>query len=147
MSGRQQYAALPFVTTVDSIEICLITSKETGRWIIPKGWPKKGMAPHELAALEAFEEAGLKGSPDPRAIGCFHYSKRLDDGSEVECEVSVFPMLVEYQAINWPEQEQRTAIWVHLEEAVRLVNDIELSHLLRRFGPKSPPSKSATEVD
>ena len=144
MSGRQQYAALPFVKLADGIDVCLITSKETGRWIIPKGWPKKGMAPHELAALEAFEEAGLKGSSDPTAIGCFHYSKRLDDGSKVECEVSVFPMLVEYQAINWPEQQQRTAVWVRLEEAARLVNDQELSNLLCRFEPKTLPSKTST---
>ncbi len=144
MSGRQQYAALPFVKLADGIDVCLITSKETGRWIIPKGWPKKGLAPHELAALEAFEEAGLKGSPDPNAIGCFHYSKRLDDGSEVECEVSVFAMLVEYQAINWPEQQQRTAVWVRLEEAARLVNDKELSNLLCRFEPETPPSETTT---
>lgn len=144
MSGRKQYAALPFIILVDSIEVCLITSKESGRWIIPKGWPKKGMAPHELAALEAFEEAGLKGSADSRSIGCFHYVKRLDDGSEVECEVSVYPMLVEYQAINWPEQDQRTATWVQLKEAAKLVAEEQLSNLLRRFNPKLLASKKTT---
>jgi 8-oxo-dGTP pyrophosphatase MutT (NUDIX family) len=144
MSCRKQYAALPFIFSVDSIEVCLITSRETARWIIPKGWPQKGLAPHELAALEAFEEAGLKGRTETIAVGRFHYVKHLDDGSEVECDVRVYPMLVEYQAINWPEQDQRTSIWVELDRAVELVDEEELSILLSRFNPKiSPQSKTA----
>lgn len=147
MSCRKQYAALPFIFSMDSIEVCLITSKETARWIIPKGWPQKGLAPHELAALEAFEEAGLKGRTETMEVGHFHYVKRLDDGSEVECDVRVYPMLVEYQAINWPQQDQRTSIWVELEKAVELVDEEELSSLLSRFSPKISLQHKTTDAE
>lgn len=141
---KQQYAALPFIVSANGTEVCLITSRETGRWIIPKGWPKKGMAPHDLAALEAFEEAGLRGRVDPGPIGRFHYVKRLDNGSEVNCEVSVYPLLVESQAVTWPEQGQRNSTWVQLEDAAKLVDDEELSSLLRRFDPKDSLSEEST---
>ena len=61
MKPPRQYAALPFIYLDEQVEVCLITSRTTGRWIIPKGWPQDGLAPHELAAVEAYEEAGLKG--------------------------------------------------------------------------------------
>jgi 8-oxo-dGTP pyrophosphatase MutT (NUDIX family) len=133
MECRKQYAALPYVVSRDGIKLCLITSRRTGRWIIPKGWPHKGMAPHELAAQEAFEEAGLKGSIDTRPIGSFCYMKQLSDGSEIECDVSVYPMLVNYQAIIWPEHKQRTIMWVKPRETVELVDDEMLAEILRSF--------------
>lgn len=141
MVYRKQYAALPYVVSRDGIELCLITSRSTGRWLIPKGWPQKGMAPHKLAALEAFEEAGLKGTIDPRPIGSFRYMKQLGDGSEIECDVSVYPMLVDYQAINWPEQEQRTIIWVKPQETVKLVDNEKLADILREFTYECSPTK------
>lgn len=142
MGCKKQYAALPFIVSRDGLEVCLITSRGTGRWLIPKGWPKKGMAPHELADLEAFEEAGLVGRSDTTPIGSFHYAKQLNDKSEIECDVSVYPMLVNYQAINWPEQEQRTVMWVKLQQALVLVDDEELSDLLRHFTPRSSLSET-----
>lgn len=137
MTIRKQFAALPYIQLAKKIEVCLITSRETGRWIIPKGWPSKNLAPHELAELEAFEEAGLKGRADPRAFGKYHYRKRLNDGSDIDCDVAVYPMLVEYQAMSWPEQDQRQAVWAKRKKAARLVDDQELSILLRRFKPES----------
>lgn len=142
MGCRKQYAALPYVVSRDGIELCLITSRGTGRWLIPKGWPQKGMAPHALAALEAFEEAGLKGQIDPRPIGSFRYMKRLDDGSEIECDVSVYPMLVDYQAIIWPEHEQRTIMWVKPQQIIDFLDDEKLSHLVRKFARGSSLSRT-----
>jgi 8-oxo-dGTP pyrophosphatase MutT (NUDIX family) len=133
MNCRKQFAALPYIYSVDRVEVCLITSRETARWVIPKGWPQKDLAPHELAALEAFEEAGLKGRTDATEVGRFRYQKRLDDGSDVECDVRVYPMLVDFQAIDWPEKGQRSAIWVGLNRARELVDCKELSDLLGRF--------------
>ncbi|MGB7933229.1 MAG: NUDIX hydrolase [Gammaproteobacteria bacterium] len=144
MSCSKQFAALPYIYSVDRVEVCLITSRETARWVIPKGWPQEGLAPHELAALEAFEEAGLRGSTEATEVGRFRYQKRLEDGSDVECDVSVYPMLVDYQAIDWPEKGQRSAIWVEPKRAKRLVDCKELSDLLGRFNPSfSWPRKLA----
>jgi len=135
MIRKRQYAALPFVKVRHGIKICLITSRETGRWIIPKGWPQRGLRPHKLAALEAYEEAGLKGQTARDAIGSFSYIKIMDDGSEAECDVTVYPMLVEEQAESWPEQSERKVNWVKLKKAIRMVDDEGLSELLRNFTP------------
>jgi 8-oxo-dGTP pyrophosphatase MutT (NUDIX family) len=86
-----QYAALPYRRRADStIEVMLITSRETGRWVIPKGWPKQRLRPPDLAAREAMEEAGLAGRIGDRSIGFYHYKKRLADGSAVPCAVETF---------------------------------------------------------
>src|SRR5437763_11705497 len=67
-------------------------SGETRRWIIPKGWPKRGKSPHRSEAREAFEEAGIVGAVGRRPVGSFSYEKRLKNGRSVECEVRVFPL-------------------------------------------------------
>jgi 8-oxo-dGTP pyrophosphatase MutT (NUDIX family) len=80
---RVQYAALPYRRDGGSLmEVLLITSRDTGRWIIPKGWPLKGKAPHKAAAREAREEAGLVGKIHRRPIGSFSYEKRLKGGKD-----------------------------------------------------------------
>ena len=141
MSSRKQYAALPFVCLADRVEVCLITSLATGRWIIPKGWPQEGLAPHELAALEAYEEAGLKGSIGIESIGRFRYLKQLEDGSSVRCDVGVYPMQVDHQMLDWPERAQRNLLWVKLKKAAKLVDEPELSSILRSFDPLASPLK------
>src|SRR5947209_19969955 len=88
---RTQFAALPFqIGANGQPEIMLLTSRETHRWVIPKGWPMKGRKPAEVAMREAYEEAGLIGRiVSKRPIGNFHYLKRLPKG-EVLCQVRVF---------------------------------------------------------
>src|SRR5262245_32596723 len=72
------YAALPFRLRSDgAIEVMLITSRDTGRWLIPKGWPAAGLSPQDSAAIEAREESGLVGRIGDHAIGCYQYDKRL----------------------------------------------------------------------
>src|SRR5437764_8533599 len=92
---RIQFAALPYrIGKSGNPEIMLLTSRETRRWVIPKGWPIKGMKPGEVAAREAFEEAGLIGSISGKhPVGVFHYEKRLPD-QQLLCEVHVFPLKV-----------------------------------------------------
>lgn len=129
-----QYAALPFrLSGNDAIEIMLITSRDTRRWVIPKGWPMKGLKPHETAACEAFEEAGLIGRIMKRAIGSFQYQKRLKEGRSVICEVEVFPLEVKQQRETWPEQHQRDGRWFSLPDAAALVEELDLSKTLLKL--------------
>src|SRR5215218_7543079 len=75
---RQQYAALPLAIGHDGQQqVLLVTSRETGRWIIPKGWAEKGIKAHVLAAREAYEEAGLRGDIGHEPIGRYRYTKWL----------------------------------------------------------------------
>lgn len=142
-SRKRQYAALPYVIKGRQVELCLITSRDSGRWIIPKGWPQKGLAPRELAALEAFEEAGLIGKIGKTPIGHFRYAKRIDDGAKVRCEVDVYPLLVESQAIDWPEKAQRKAAWVKPRKAAKLIQEEELRDIILAFEPSAARRRKA----
>ena len=134
---RVQYAALPYRLSGKSrTEVMLVTSRETQRWIIPKGWPQKGKAPHNSAAREAFEEAGVVGAVGKRAVGSFPYQKRLKNGDVTVCEVHVFPMRVRRQRKQWPEKEQRDVKWLSIKQAAETVQEPMLSEIIRRLGHK-----------
>src|SRR5438477_2897542 len=103
---RVQYGALPYRLSGGSRpQFMLITSRENRRWVIPKGWPKKGKSPQSSAAREAFEEAGVRGAVAKRAVGSFSYEKRLKSGAVVLCDVHVFPLEVRRQSKQWPEKQ------------------------------------------
>ena len=101
----------------------LVTSRETRRWVIPKGNPEKGLEPHELAAKEAYEEAGLVGEVSPEPVGRYRYLKRLRGEKSVPIEVTVFPLAVERQLDDWPEKGQRETRWFTPAEAATLVEE------------------------
>jgi 8-oxo-dGTP pyrophosphatase MutT (NUDIX family) len=131
-STQQQYAALPWRRRTDAaIEIMLLTSRDTGRWVIPKGWPAPGLSPAQSAAREAREEGGLVGQLGEHSIGRYHYDKRLSDGSTVLCAVEVFPMEVDRQLKSWPERKERRTQWFALQEAAAAVDEPELADLIR----------------
>src|SRR5437868_11388014 len=102
----RQVAALPFRHQDGRAEVLLVTSRETRRWVIPKGWPMKGRKPHASAAREALEEAGLIGKVGKTPIGTYRYDKRLKGGEATPCAVEVFPLEVKSQRKHWPEQKQ-----------------------------------------
>jgi 8-oxo-dGTP pyrophosphatase MutT (NUDIX family) len=132
---RVQYAALPYrFNEVDGLEILLVTTRRTKRWIIPKGWATKGVKPPESAAREAYEEAGVRGKIGKKSVGVFTYKKLLDEeGITVPCEVKVFPLLVKRQSKIYPEIEQRLTRWLEPERAISLVKEMELKALLLAF--------------
>ena len=108
-----------------------MTSRETKRWIIPKGWPMKGKAPHQAAAREAFQEAGLVGSVRRRPIGTYDYEKRLKSGAFVQCHVEVFPFEVAKQRRRWPEFAQRSTEWFPASQAAAAVAEPSLSAMIQ----------------
>jgi 8-oxo-dGTP pyrophosphatase MutT (NUDIX family) len=116
------------------VEVMLVTSRETRRWVLPKGWPMKGKKPHRAAEREAYEEAGLVGQISKDPIGAYSYDKRLRTGSSVPCEVAVFPLKVAAQREQWPEKKQRQTRWFTLTEAAEAVEEDGLRQLLCGFG-------------
>jgi 8-oxo-dGTP pyrophosphatase MutT (NUDIX family) len=137
-SSRQvQYAALPYRANGKSqLEIMLVTSRGTRRWIIPKGWPKRGMAPHHTAAKEAFEEAGVVGKVKKRPIGSYPYDKIMDKGDKASCRVRVFALRVTRQYKHWPEKHQRKIEWYPPAEALRFVREPHLRRIIRKFAKR-----------
>lgn len=133
---RAQFAALPWRRgSAGEVQVLLITSRETRRWVIPKGWPIKGKSSAKSAAREAFEEAGVTGKIRKRPMGAYAYDKRLKSGRLQHVRVAVFPLEVEREAETWPEAGQREKLWAPLTEAAKLVEEPELMVLLATFRP------------
>jgi 8-oxo-dGTP pyrophosphatase MutT (NUDIX family) len=131
---RIQYAALPYrAKSKSELEVMLITSRDTRQWIIPKGWPKHGLSPHDTAAEEAFEEAGVAGKITERPIGSYSYIKVMKQGGTTRCSVRVFALRVTRQHKKWPEKRERTIKWYGLEDAVRFVREPYLRRVIRNF--------------
>ncbi len=141
---RQQYAALCYRMKKKQAqpEVLIATSRDTGRWVIPKGWPMSGKKAHQVAEREAYEEVGVKGRVDKTPLGSFHYRKTLDSGLKVLVRVQVHALEVEDCLKNFPEKGSRVLEWVSPEEAARRVNELELKTLLNAFGAKFPPAVS-----
>jgi 8-oxo-dGTP pyrophosphatase MutT (NUDIX family) len=116
----KQFAALPFRTREDDLEILLITTRKKGCWSVPKGWPIKRTAPHETAVREAYEEAGVRGEIGEKHIGRFR-KRRLKKKQSVLCEVQIFPLEVTHQQNDWPEKRERNRMWVAPRRAAKLV--------------------------
>lgn len=136
---RVQYGALPYrFTPMAALEILVVTTRQSRRWIVPKGWPIKRLAASKAAAREAFEEAGVRGKIGARAIGNFRYRKAADEsGAEADCEVKVFPLLVKRQSATWPEFGQRVVQWVDPEKAISLIREPELKSMVEKFAKRA----------
>ncbi len=131
-----QYAALCYrLRGKDLHEVLLITSRDTGRWIIPKGWPMKGRSGAECALREAFEEAGVEGCPSPAPVGVYSYDKILPNGVQ-PCIVTVYPVEVTQISKDFPEKGQRARKWFKPKKAADKVDEPELRSLLETFDPR-----------
>ena len=129
----KQYAALPVMDSGGTLQVLLVTSRSTGRWIIPKGHPEKGMTPGDVAKLEALEEGGVGGTISDKSLGRYRSTKRLGSGKVVPCEVTVFRLQVSDHLSDWKEDQQRRRLWVPLAQASKIVEDGELTEFMQRL--------------
>ena len=132
-----QYAALPYRFEDGELRILLVTSRQTARWTVPKGWPMKRLSASGAAEREALEEAGVTGTIKDKPVGSYRYSKRLRDGVAVRCTVHVYPLQVSEERAQWPEMSQRVRQWCTREEASARVEEPELKALLLTFSPNA----------
>jgi 8-oxo-dGTP pyrophosphatase MutT (NUDIX family) len=134
--GSVQFAALPWRRLGDGdVKVLLITSRETRRWVIPKGWPMAGLSPVQAAAQEAYEEAGVVGDHSPEPIGAYRYHKRLPHGVAQPVQVLVFAVEVLVEQLAFPEHGQRDKLWTSPAEAAERVDEPELKILIGAFKP------------
>lgn len=133
--ARVQYGALCWREGNEGIEVLLITSRNTGRWVIPKGWPMPGLAPEAAAAQEAWEEAGVSGEVSPLRVGQFGYRKVLAADASVPCAVAVYGVKVSRLADTFPEAKERSRKWFPLTVAAGLVDEPDLGKIIAGFTP------------
>lgn len=118
----KQVAALPWRIAADGeLEVMLVTSRISQRWLLPKGWPMHGKSNSKSAQQEAFEEAGIEGAISKTRVGKFAYRKIADDGSSEPCTVSVFAFKVARELPDWPERNQRQRRWFTVDAAAAVV--------------------------
>ena len=129
-----QYAALPYRLRGGRLWILLISSRRTRRWIVPKGWPIAGRKPHEAAAVEAHEEAGIVGEIADQPLGSYRYMKEQKPGQFQAVQVLVFPLAVEAQEETFKEAGQRVTTWFRYRHAASLVAEPSLKRLILDFG-------------
>lgn len=117
------------------MRVLLVTSRQTRRWVIPKGNSAAGLTAHAAAALEAEEEAGIRGLVCPVPLGSYRYRKRRNNGASLMVDVDVFPLAVSAELASWKEQAERERRWFTLAEAADAVDEPDLGDLIRSFGP------------
>jgi 8-oxo-dGTP pyrophosphatase MutT (NUDIX family) len=129
----RQAGIIPFRNGAEGLQVLLITSRGTGRWVIPKGGIEKGLTAIKAAEHEAYEEAGVKGAISSVPLGVFSYSKRLRNGAFRPATVEVYAMRVEKELRKWPERAERRLKWMPVAEAVRLVQEQGMAILLLKL--------------
>jgi 8-oxo-dGTP pyrophosphatase MutT (NUDIX family) len=128
-----QVAALPWRKGEQGVEILLVTTRTTKRWLIPKGWSMYGKADHEAAAIEAYEEAGVRGIADAMPVGRYGYLKLLKSGKPRHLNVQVFAIAVDDVLDDWPEKSERERQWVSPQQALALIGEVELLPVIAAF--------------
>lgn len=135
-SLARQYGVIPWrASNTTGLEVLLITSRISRKWLIPKGWLIDGLDPVGSACREAYEEAGVEGKARETPVGAYDYVKIAANGAEVPCRVTVFALAVERLCESWPEATQRTREWFALAEAPALVAEPGLRELLAGLDP------------
>ena len=132
---RRQVAALPWRRGAGGIEIPLVTSRETRRWVTPKGGRIAGRTDARSAALEALEEAGVEGVITEAPIGTFRYLKVLKRRAPRWCVVALHALEVRVEHPVWHEQAERERAWMSVEQAAACVSEPDLAEIIRTYEP------------
>lgn len=134
----EQVAALPWRVDKDGkLRILLVTSRTNGKWMLPKGWLMDGRAPHEAAAIEAQEEAGVVGQANHVPIGTFHYIKLFNDGGSAPAQATVFPVKVTSELKKWDEKKERSRRWMRPKEASKRAFEPDLKRFLSELSDEA----------
>ena len=139
---RTQFAALCYRVRKDKVQVLVVTSRRTKRWIMPKGWPMEGRTPGGSALQEAWEEAGVRGEVSGGCLGVYSYLK--DD--EITCLTMLYPVKVRSLSGDYPEKGQRRRRWVSRKKAARLVQEEDLGRLILGFDPRGAKRAKAGEA-
>ena len=132
---RTQFAALCFKVEGKKLKFLLVTSRGSGRWMLPKGWPIDGLTPTQIASREAFEEAGVEGTPLDICIGHYNYRKDIGGKGMLPCIAAVYPVRVKGLSEKFPEHGERRRMWFKPRDAADTVEEAALKHIIGNFDP------------
>ncbi len=135
---RTQFAALCYRVEAGKLQVCIVTSRRSKRWILPKGWPMHKETPADAAATEAWEEAGLTGRAIDRCLGVYAYVKTMSE-TLAPVVVMVYPLEVYEEHAKWPERKQRKRKWLSPKKAAKRLAEPELRRIVAQFDSKTLP--------
>ncbi len=138
-----QVAALCWRLRAGAVQVLMITSRGTGRWIVPKGWHIDGLDGATSALTEAWEEAGVRGTVAPDPVGIYAYTKLLEDGTAQPILATLYAVKVRALMKSFPEMAERRRKWMSPRKAAQRVAEAELAALLTDFKPGVPTGKRA----
>ena len=144
--SKTRFAALPFRRSHGQWEVLLVTSRRSGRWIVPKGRPIKGCTAARTAKIEAFEEAGVSGAISRRSIGVFEMKSRFARPRTKASRIEVFPLAVSRQHESWQEESLRSRRWMTIGQAMKTVHPEGLCDLLAVFGQQLRRRRAAAKA-
>ena len=128
---------IPFDMKDDAVALLFVTSQTRGRWILPKGRPKKGESHAETCHREGFEEAGVSGL----VLGDFPVTvvvgKQTQRGIS-KVPVTYYPYLVQQQEDEWPEKAKRQRHWALIEDAPRVAYRADYLAVVQQFEALRP---------
>jgi len=136
--ARTQLAVIPFIMHQGQPLILMVTSRETRRWIVPKGWQEKKVRDRDQARREAFEEAGVIGVISDKPIGGYRYDKRLKSGQIKAVDVAVYSLEACELLDEWPEMDERERRWMTPAQAAMAVQEGTLAALLLSMAVRAP---------
>lgn len=137
-TARTQFAALCWRRKAGKVQVLLITSRRRKRWIVPKGWPMHGKTPAECALIEAWEEAGVRGTASDACVGVYSYERIREGEGSLPCLAMLYPVKVKQLRDKFPEYRDRKRKWVSRKKAAKMLKHRELGKLITGF---SPPKK------
>lgn len=114
---KKEIGAVPFLYINNRMNLVLITSRGSGQWIIPKGQPEKDKSDKEVAVMEAWEEAGVKGEINGEAMHL-----HLGSGKN-KIAMRLYPMVVKEIADEWPEKQERERSVLYIEDAEKIIKE------------------------
>ncbi|MBT8127997.1 MAG: NUDIX domain-containing protein [Gammaproteobacteria bacterium] len=121
-----QSAVIPYRLQKHKIQVMLVRSSKRNHWVVPKGIHEPGMSAQKSAALEAFEEAGIRGAVSKSRLGVYEYSKW-----GATCKVQVYAMRVkEIIPENDWEEAHRGRKWLSAEVAADMVKEPALRPMI-----------------
>ena len=140
-----QYAALGYVEAVGGRRFLCVTSRRTGRWVFPKGSADRGEKPWRTAAREAYEEAGVSGTPDETPIGKYQ-TLRIRGDASLQVDVELYALHIDRIHAAWREKNQRQRQFLTLPEAQAILSQPDMAALCaaldERLGPVSLESSA-----
>ncbi|MBO0344658.1 NUDIX hydrolase [Roseibium sp. CAU 1637] len=141
---RLQIGALCYRWMDDELQVLLLTTRDTRRWILPKGWPMMKKKGHRTALIEAFEEAGVIGRvTDKQPFDSFQSHKGFGGGLKVDTSVLVYVIEAVEMTENFPEAGEREIRWLSVGEALDLIEEDAAKPILSRFSEEMQAQRAS----